>query len=241
MRAIGKSFHQMIKCLLRDVMLLAVCVAPILMGLFFRLAIPAGERVLTAYLKKGAIIAPYYELFDVFFSVITPTLFCYVAAMVVLEERDEGTAKYLCITPLRRKGYISSRFGIPCLIAMAVTICLLPIFRLTRLPFGVMSYLAVAGGLQGLIVALCIITFSSNKLEGMAVTKLSSLLAVALMVPYFVTSRVQYVLCMLPSLWIGKAVKERNLWYGVLSFVLLGIWTGVLFHRYVRQSSQRNQ
>jgi len=236
MKAAVLSFQQMVKCLFRDVMLFAVCIAPILMGLFFRFVIPAAEQALTQYFHKTEILGGYYQLIDVFFSLMTPTLFCYVAAMVVLEERDEGTARYLCITPLGRRGYLGSRFGIPCVIGGVVTMSLLLMFHLTQLSRNEILYLGMNGGLQGMMVALCIITFSTNKLEGMAVTKVSSLLAAAVIVPYFVTSKVQYMLVMLPSFWIGKTIKEQNVMYGMVSSLLLIVWNGILYFRYLRQS-----
>lgn len=64
------------------------------------------------------------------------TMFCFVSAMVSLEEADEKTAAYLFITPLRITGYLCARFGIPAVTAFFVTAVLLPVFKLTAFWMG---------------------------------------------------------------------------------------------------------
>lgn len=235
MKAIRLSFFQMVASMRRDMMLFAACLSPVFAGLFFRFAIPFLEAVLTDYFHMPAIISPYYRLIDVFFMMLSPTMFCFVSAMVSLEEADEKTAVYLFITPLGKTGYLSARFGVPAVIAFLVTVILLPVFRLTTFtPIAILS-LAAGGTLQGIIVALLILTLSSNKLEGMAVTKLSTLTICGAVVPFFIKDNIQYVLFLLPSFWIGKAACENLLLYMLPAFVLSAIWICFLAKRYLRK------
>ena len=111
MRSIRLSFLQMTAYMRRDMMLFAACLAPVLAGIFVRFAIPFLEEILTEYFHMAMIISPYYRLIDVFFAMLTPAMFCFVSAMVSLEEADEKTAIYLFVTPLRKTGYLSARFG----------------------------------------------------------------------------------------------------------------------------------
>lgn len=189
-------------------MLFAACLAPFLAGLLFRFAIPLLETVITDWFALPAVIAPYYALIDIFLAMLSPAMFCFVSAMISLEEADEKTAAYLFVTPLGRDGYLAARFCIPSAAAFFVTAVLLPVFRLTPLSPIDIALLAAGGALQGVIISLMILTLSSNKLEGMAVTKLSSLTIFGAAVPFFVRHRVQYLLSPLPAFWIGKAVRE---------------------------------
>ena len=100
----------------------------------------------TKRLHMPAVLSPYYGLIDVIFAMLSPAMFCFAAAMVVLEETDEKTAAYLFVTPLERRGYLAARLGIPAAVLL----------------------FAAGGTLQGVIAALLILAFSSNKLEGMA-------------------------------------------------------------------------
>lgn len=235
MRAVWLSFLQMLAYMRRDMMLFAACIAPILAGLLFRFAIPPLEAVLTDWLHIPAVISPYYALIDIFLAMLTPVMFCFVSAMVSLEEADEKTAAYLFVTPLGKNGYLAARFCIPSAAAFLVTVILLPVFKLTSLSPAAIVFLAAGGTLQGIIVALLILTFSSNKLEGMAVTKLSSLMMFGVAIPFFVKHNVQYVMSLLPSFWIGKAIFENMQFYMLPAFALSGIWIWGLLKRYLRK------
>lgn len=235
MKAIRLSFFQMAVSMRRDMMLFAACLAPVFAGLFFRFAIPFLEAVLTDHFHMPEVISPYYKLIDVTFVMLSPTMFCFVSAMVSLEEADEKTAVYLFITPLGKTGYLSARFGVPAIIAFLVTVILLPVFKLTTFTPIAILYLAAGGTLQGIIVALLILTLSSNKLEGMAITKLSTLAICGAAVPFFIKDNLQYVLIPLPSFWIGKAACENLFLYMLPAFALSAIWICFLLKRYLRK------
>ena len=235
MKAIRLSFFQMAAAMRREMMLFAACLTPIIAGLFFRFAIPFLEAVFIEYFHLPAVLSPYYKLIDVFFMMLSPTMFCFVSAMVSLEEADEKTAVYLFITPLGKTGYLSARFGVPAVIAFFVTVILFPVFKLTTFsPMAILLF-AAGGTLQGMIVALLVLTFSSNRLEGMAVTKLSTLTVFGAVIPFFIKDDVQYVLFPLPSFWIGKAACENLLLYMLPAFALSAVWIFLLLKRYLRK------
>lgn len=231
MRAVRVCFLQMLAYMRRDRMLFAACLAPVLAGLLFRFAIPLLETVLMDWFRLPAVLPPYYALIDIFFAMLSPAMFCFVSAMVSLEETDEKTAAYLFVTPLGRKGYLAARFCMPAIAAFLVTAVLLPVFRLTALSLADTVWLSAAGALQGVIISLLIVTFSSNKLEGMAVSKLSSLMILGAAVPFFIKHKVQYAVSLLPSFWIGKAIVEHVLLFILPAFVLSALWICFLLKR----------
>jgi len=235
MRAIRLSFFQMLAHMRRDIMLFAVCFAPVLVGCVFRFAIPFLEDALTDWFHKSAVISPCYALIDVFFAMLSPTMFCFVSAMVSLEEADEKTAAYLFVTPLGKNGYLASRFCIPSVAAFLVTVVLLPVFKLTSLSMIDIVLIAAGGTLQGVIVSLLILTISSNKLEGMAVAKLSGLMIFGAAIPFFIKDDLQYMLFLLPSFWMGKAACEKVSLYMLPAFTWSALWIFVLLKRYLRK------
>ncbi len=182
------------------------------------------EAVLTDGLHRTAIIAPYYGLVDILLAMLPPAMFCFVSAMVSLEEADEKTAAYLFITPLTKTGYLSARLGLPAVAAFFVTLILLPVFKLTALPSLTILLLTAGATLQGVIVALLILTISSNKLEGVAVAKLATLTVFGAAVPFFIQSNVQYAISPLPAFWIGKAILESRPVYMLPAFGLSIVW-----------------
>ncbi len=95
MKPILYSFIHMLKSIRRDMMLFAACLAPLLAGAAIKYVIPFIEKVLISQIGLSAVIRPYYGLFDIIFSMISPTMFCFVAAMVLLEEHDDHIEIYL--------------------------------------------------------------------------------------------------------------------------------------------------
>lgn len=235
MRAIRLSFSQMLAYMRRDMMLFAACSMPIFAGILFRFGIPLLEATLTNWFHMPVIISPYYALIDILFAMLSPTMFCFVSAMVSLEEADEKTAAYLFVTPLGRNGYLVARFCLPAVAAFLVTVVLLSACKLTSLSTVDIVLLATGGALQGVIIALLISTISSNELEGMAVTKLSSLMIFGAAVPFFIKHDVQYVISPLPSFWIGKAIFENVSFYMLPAFALSAMWIWFLIKKYFRK------
>lgn len=233
MKAIRLSFRQMLSYLQRDMMLFVVCFTPLITGICFKVGIPLLEKVLTDFMLVP-IISPYYKLIDITFSMITPVMFCFASAMIVLEEKDENIIQYLSVTPLGKTGYLVARFGISSFISFLITISLLPFFKITKLSFAEMLFLSISGTLQGIIIALMIVSISSNKLEGMAVTKVSSLTVFAAAVPFFVEHEAQYLLFPFPTFWIGKAMCENIPLYILLTFALSALWIYILLQRFLK-------
>ncbi len=224
MKAIRLSFLQMLRFMRKDMMLLAAGIAPFLMGAAIRFGIPLIDETLIAITGRPQILAPYYSLFDIFYAAITPTMFCFIAAMVMLEERDDHIDKYLFVTELGKRGYYISRIVAPAIVAFIISAILLPIFRLEVRSFAEILFLSLSGTLQGIIIALLVVNKSSNKLEGIALTKCSSLLMLGAMGPYFIRRPYSYILFFMPSYWTGLEIKEGNAIYMVPAVLVSAIW-----------------
>lgn len=237
MKAVRLSFMQMLLFVRRDRILFLSCLAPIFAGFFFKFGIPAFEKTLIDWSDVPTILTPYYGLFDSFLSMLTPTMFCFVAAMVMLEEHDDRIEQYLFVTTLGRKGYVISRIGLPAAMAFIVTFISLPLFKLTPLSIIKISFLSIMGALQGMIIALLIVTLSTNKLEGMAVTKISTLTILGALVPYFVPSPIQYALSFLPSFWVGKGIMDYRPIYMLMAVLLAALWIVLLMKKYLKKIS----
>jgi fluoroquinolone transport system permease protein len=236
-KAIKSNFRQFLLFLKSDNMMFAACFTPLICALLFRFAVPPLEKLVTGYFNLSEILTPYYTLFDLFLSVLSPAMFCYVAAMMILEEKDDHIVEYLFVTPLGKQGYLVSRLGVPEGISILVTIILLSFFSLSKVPIATNILLSVAGAAQGILTALIIIALSSNKLEGMASAKLTSLMSLGIIAPFFIQKGTQYLLSPLPSFWMAKGVYENNYLYMVLSLVLSSIWIVFLIKRFAPKTT----
>ncbi len=234
-RSLRQSFGIFISQITKDSMLLVVCIAPILAACFFRFGIPIIEQQLTVYLHEPTILTPYYLLFDLFLSMLTPYMFCFASAMVMLTEYDENMTSYLAVTPIGKKGYMVSRLVFPAAISFLGSVLLLLYFSLTEWSMTMIVLMCLLTSLASIAVALLVFSVSHNRVEGVAMSKLSGLMMLGLPVPFFVLSSAQYLFAFLPSFWIAKLSLEQDLLYFIPALLTSLIWIWLLYRKFERK------
>jgi fluoroquinolone transport system permease protein len=216
-------------------MLYAVCIAPLLTAGLFRFGIPVFESLLCGYLGKATILSGYYMLFDLFLAIITPYMFCFASSMVMLTEYDENMANYLVVTPVGKRGYIISRFVIPAVVSVFASIVLLNFFSLTKWTLPAMILTSLLTGILSIAISLFIVSFSHNRVEGIALAKLSGIVFLGLPIPFFLFSAVQYLFSVLPSFWIAKLWLEGNYLFTIPALLTSFLWIWVLYGRFEKK------
>ena len=225
----------MIRELLGDFMMAVCILAPILMGIVFRFFIPVLESVLCSYFQQTQIIEPYYAVFDLMLAVMTPVMFCFAGVLVILEELDSGVAKYYFITPLEKKGYLVSRIGLPVLVAFFYTIVLLILFSLKKTEITSILGYSVSGSFMAIMISMFVVSYAKNKMEGMALVKLSGLLILGIPVVFFVDRPVQYLFAVLPSYWMAKICVSGENWYLVPCMIISTVFICFLNLRFQKR------
>ena len=229
MKRILSSTLQVFKQIKSDPMMFAACFTPFVMGALIKFGIPFLERITDFSLQA------YYPIFDLLLSIMAPVLLCFAFAMITLEEIDDKVSRYFSITPLGKSGYLFTRLGVPSIISAVIAFIVLLLFSLEKLSIGMTICLALLGSVQAIIVSLMIITLSSNKLEGMAVTKLAALTLLGIPAPFFIDSYYQFSVGFLPSFWVAKAMQSEAFLYFSIGFVVALVWYYFLTKRLFRK------
>lgn len=219
----------------KDSMLYAVCIAPLLMAGFFRFGVPRIETRLSAYFGKASILADYYLLFDIFLAVLTPFLFCFASSMVILTEYDENMTSYIAVTPVGKRGYLISRLVFPAFISFFVSVILMSFFSLTDWSLPLMLSVCMLSSVLSIATSLLLVSFSRNRVEGMAISKLTGIIMLGLPVPFFIFSGIQYLFFGLPSFWIAKLSLEGNYLYMIPALITSFLWIWILFGRFKKK------
>jgi fluoroquinolone transport system permease protein len=218
-------------------MLFMVCIAPILAGCFFRFGIPLIERFLVDRLNLVLSLNNYGVLFDLLLSTITPYMFCFASSMVMLTEYDENITEYLAVTPIGKKGYLLTRLGIPAVLSFLASCALLLIFSVSHLPVYLVIVVSFLSGLLGIEISLLLFSVSNNRVEGMAMAKLSGLLLIGLPVPFFLPGKYHLFFTPLPSFWIARLAIERNVSIFFPGFIVSSLWILLLYKKFDRKIS----
>ncbi|HKL98566.1 MAG TPA: ABC transporter permease [Mobilitalea sp.] len=234
-KALINSFRQYISLIYKDAMLIMLMLAPLLCGLFFKFGIPYAQELIEHYFEMEDIFVPYYLLFDLFLGSITPLLYCFASAYIILGEIDDGISGYLSVTPLSKKGYLISRLGLPTLIASLVSLAAISIFSLSEISIMYRIGISIMGAFLGFMEALLVVSIAGNRVEGLAVSKLSGLFFLGLPIPFFVKDGVQYLVSFLPSFWVAKYAIDHNVVYMLISIVVSLVWIKLLYKRLIRK------
>ncbi len=212
-QAIKKSFGRLVGEIRADAMLYGILPVPLFMMLAIRYGIPAIETAIFARFGTANVLTPYYLAFDLFAAMLGQVLFAYVTVMVMLTELDEGTARYLCVTPLGRGGYLVSRILIPAACGVPYSIALLAAFSLTGIPLLTNVLLSIMGMGVSVSVVLLVVALARNKVEGMGLIKMTSLLFLGIPAPFFIDAPLQYAAGIFPSYWMTQlGCSSSPLW-----------------------------
>lgn len=224
MRAIMYSFRQVLREAKSDLMLFVVCFVPFLAGSVFRFGIPVLEKILTTYFQREQIIYPYYGLIDGFLAVLSSMMFCFVSAMIVLEERDSGIEKYMAVTPVGKRGYFISHFITPAGIGYFVSMLAVILFHLSEINPTKVVVGCLLAAMCGLLCGLIIVALAGNKVEGMAISKLSGMTMFAIIVPYVLQGNIQYICGFIPSFWLGRFLIYEDFVSAIVGIAVSIVW-----------------
>lgn len=227
MKTIVLSFKMLIKHILRDGMLYVICIAPVfIVGLVDWILPQFIASILPFDIK------PYYLLLDLFIAVLIPYLFCFASSMAILEEIDENISPYLSVTPLGKQGYLISRLILPAAISAVITFFILFFGSLTNLSVLEALLLSVFMALISIISSMLVVVFAKNKVEGMAISKMSGLSMLGLFIPFFIHNNIQYFFGFMPTFWIAKFAITKDYLYILPITICIGIGGRVLFNWY---------
>lgn len=237
MRKYYTSILQLFRQIRSDYMLTLAYLVPLIVGCIVKFGIPILENTLTSHFQTAYLLTPYYPLFDLFLSMIAPIMFCFSFAMILLEEIDDKVARYYMITPLGKGGYLFSRIGLPAIISLLLTPLILLLFHISPISIGTLLAISLLGTIMGIIVALIIVSLSTNKLEGMAVTKMAAMLTMGILPPFFIKGNVEYLFAVLPSYWLGKCVQNNSLLVFISGLLVGFVWIFLLVKKFNKKVS----
>jgi fluoroquinolone transport system permease protein len=238
MRPLFRCFGMFLRQVSKDSMLYAVLAAPLLAGSAFCFGLPAAESALCRYFGEASILSGYYLLFDLFLSVMTPYIICFVSSMVILAEYDENMAAYMAVTPVGKRGYIISRLVFPAVTSIFASAIVMSFFSLTTWALPDLLITCTLSSLLSIAVSLLIVAFSHNRVEGMALAKLSGIILLGLPVPFFLFSSVQYLFSLLPSFWIAKLCIDGNYLLAIPPALFTSfLWIWALYGRFAKKLS----
>ncbi|SFF34627.1 fluoroquinolone transport system permease protein [Paenibacillus algorifonticola] len=155
---------------LRDPMLMLIFIGSLLIIAVFRYGVPLLSNWL--FVKLEVDLQPYHAHIAAFLLSLIPLLIGSAARLLMLDEKDERLVDCYAVTPLRKQGYFIYRLLLPIILCSLLLLLFIGINNnLNALPVLPLLLLVLEAPLYALFLA----SVASNKVEGLALTKLISL------------------------------------------------------------------
>lgn len=223
-----------IKQIRKDPMLMASLLGPIAIIIIARFVFP----LLAVWLEQRFSLSLYaYSDFAVALLLITiPLLIGSMAGLLMLDERDENMISYYAATPLTRNGYTLYRLILPCLLSSLLTAAFLLLSGLATVQVENL-YVLLLLALEAPCIALFLVAFASNKVEGLALSKISGLLFAGPVAAAYAPEPWQYLALWIPTYWPARIYLSGTEHESLIALAAFGF--GLLLHLFLLQRLNR--
>lgn len=156
----------------RDPMFVLLSALPLGLAGAFRLIAPAALQRLPATLDAGAVASAAMAVL----LLLTPMMFGFVIGLMLLDERDDGVLTAVSLTPVGKTGFLGYRMATPAVWSGVAAVIVVMLAGLASFAPWRMALLALLAGLQAPMLALFLGAFAADKVRGMALGKVGSVL-----------------------------------------------------------------
>ncbi|MEQ1899928.1 MAG: hypothetical protein ABL866_04265 [Devosia sp.] len=147
-------------------------------------------------------IAELHRYFVPVVLVMPAILIGWVVGFLLIEDRDDGPLLAVEVTPVGKGGFMAYRLAVGAVLAAIITALALLLLLPQASPWLQLVLLATVP-IDTALVALALLALARNKVEGLAVTKLTNFAAIAPLVAA-VPSPFRVVAGVVPTYWIGE-------------------------------------
>lgn len=150
--------------------------------------------------------------------VLPATLIGWVTGFLLLEDRDDSVLLAVDVTPLGKMGFLTYRAAVTALLAALVTGVALPLV-LPAIDVATALVVVLWVAAEAVLASAILPAIARNKVEGLALTKLTNITAVVPLVA-FLPWPWRFVAAPIPTFWIGEVLNASSLPVAVVGTVI---------------------
>lgn len=135
----------------------------------------------------------------------------WVTGFLLLEDRDEGSLLAVDVTPIGKSGFLAYRVTATILITAAITLYAVPLV-VPEVGWGLAALLALLIGIEAVLAAVVLPAIARNKVEGLALTKLTNIVSIVPLIAIFPLPW-RYLAGIVPTYWIGELLQLSSVSY----------------------------
>jgi hypothetical protein len=176
-------------------------------------------------------LAANFSLLFMFFIILIPFIYAFIAAFLILDERDEHLLTVLRVMPISRNNYLIYRMLIMSLLSFIVLMIFPPLSGLIDgTEFSYVAYLptAILFSLFTPLTSLLVASFATNKVQAFAIFKIGGTVFILPIFAFFLSlGDLKYIFSPVPNFWSLLAL-DTVIKNGTIDVVPLVI--GFVFH-----------
>lgn len=195
-------------------------------------------------------IAGNYPLIFMLFTTMIPLVYGFIAAFLILDERDEHLLTVLRVMPISRNSYLIYRmfflsiFSFIVLLIFPLLSGLLDPNNVPGIQFSYIDYIPIAI-LFALITpfsALLVSTFATNKVQAFAIFKISGTIYILPLFIFLIKDNLKYIFSPVPNFWAFITLKEvidtgsNDYLHLGTGFVYVIVLIGLLFYLFNKKN-----
>jgi fluoroquinolone transport system permease protein len=225
--------------MLREPELSFLLAVPFIIGLLLRLGLPPVGLLLMERMSFD--LDEHLAFLMGYMMLVPPLLAGMVVGLRLVDDRDSGVLSYAAVTPVGRGIYLGVRLLFPVFLSIPLSAMLPYIEGRVLLPPGPLLAIAAAGSPGAPLLALFLGAFGGNKVEAMALAKVSGLLFMAPLAGYLLHHPAVYAAGILPPFWLPLAVDrlaDGRSWllYVLLNLAVYSVWIGLFWRIFNRRN-----
>ena len=188
--------------ILRDRLLVILMLAyPIMLILLSRILV----HLIAPRIENMFPLAANFPLILMFFIILIPFIFSFIAAFLILDERDEHILTVLRVMPISRNSYLAVRMFFMSLFAFIVLL-IFPLLSglIDEIEFSYISYIptAILFALFTPVSTLLVSAFATNKVQAFAIFKIGGTVFMLPIFAFFLNlDNLKYIFSPIPNFW----------------------------------------
>lgn len=189
----------------REPIMLVMLSAPVLLVAMMKFIVPLAGDLIEK--ETGFILSDYNQYIETFFMIISAMMLGLISGFIILDERDDDILLYFSVTPVTKTGYLFYRVVSSILAVAFVVECIAFISGMRGIHLVKTIPLAFLAASEGPMIALFLVIYAKNKVEGLAMAKLSGFIMLA---PFaiLIPSKLNFIAGIFPPFWITKIYIE---------------------------------
>lgn len=201
-----------------DPILILTLLVPTLIILLFRFGYPLGE----AWLRQvsGFDLAGYRVLILSILTLVTPMMIGMLTGFMLLDDKEDRILEYIAITPLKPVVYLRWRIIVPLVLSIALSPAVIILTDLAPVPMTIVLGATLMASLEAPILSLFLAVTCQNKVEGLAVAKVTGIFFCAPIGAWLLPEPWSFLMYLAPYTWVSR------LFWGGTSWQLAGLFLG---------------